>query len=68
MPKRIIATGRTRNGRILLTYDLAYAAGKDAAMRRMRAEGRDHWGQEDYNLACRTMNDLLDKMEATCPK
>ena len=43
---------------IQLTPDLMYAAGKDAADRQMRAEGRTHWNEADYNLACETVSRL----------
>ena len=59
MPNRLLATGRTVRGRIIVTYDLAYAAGTDAANRRMRAAGRNAWDEEDKSLAIRTMASLL---------
>lgn len=33
------------------TYELAMAAGKDAANRQMRAAGRKRWNLDDWNLA-----------------
>ncbi len=56
MPKHILAIYR----RGALTYTIASAAGADAANRRMRSEGRDTWDWEDFNLAVRTLNVLLD--------
>jgi hypothetical protein len=42
-----------------MTYTIAHAAGWDAANKQMRAAGRTAWNEEDYNLAARTMNELL---------
>ena len=42
-----------------ITYELAHAAGTDAANRQMRKAGRTAWSEDDYNLACRTMNELF---------
>lgn len=50
---------RTHIGRVAVTYDLARAAGTDAANANMRANGRDHWNEEDLNAATVTMNRLL---------
>jgi hypothetical protein len=44
---------------IKITYKLAHAAGWDAANRQMHAAGRTTWNEEDFNLAARTMNELL---------
>jgi hypothetical protein len=41
------------------TYELAMAAGKDAANARMRKAGRSKWNRADYNEACRTFNRLF---------
>ena len=46
-----------------LTVDMAYAAGEDAANRQMRSAGRKAWNADDYNLACKVTNELMDKME-----
>jgi hypothetical protein len=43
---------------ITMTKDLAFAAGKDAANRQMRATGRAAWNVNDFNLAVRTESDL----------
>lgn len=43
---------------ILMTYELAMAAGKDAANRNMRKAGRDRWNEEDADLAVDTFNRL----------
>lgn len=37
---------------------LAHAAGADAANRRMRAEGRTVWNEEDYEECVRTIDRL----------
>lgn len=42
---------RIRHG-VRLTREIAYAAGRDVANRRMRAAGRNAWGEGDYNAAC----------------
>lgn len=49
--------------RITLTYELAMAAGKDAAERSMRAAGRTKWNASDYAQAVRTTGKLLDVLE-----
>lgn len=48
-----------------LTYDMAMAAGRDAANRRMRAAGRKTWSRADYNAAWRVTNRLLDTLPVT---
>lgn len=41
---------------VIITPDIARAAGHDVATRRMRAEGRQVWNDEDLNIAAeRTM-------------
>ena len=42
--------------KLTLTKELIYAAGKDAADRQMRAAGRTTWNEQDYRLACTTLN------------
>ena len=42
--------------RIQLTPEIMYAAGKDAADRNMRAAGRAYWNEDDYRIACTTVN------------
>jgi hypothetical protein len=44
---------------IKLTYQLAHAAGMDAANRNMHANGRQVWNEEDYSIAAATLNGLL---------
>jgi hypothetical protein len=46
------------NNRPALTEDMARAAGRDAANRRMRAAGRTVWNRADFNLAARTLSTL----------
>jgi hypothetical protein len=41
---------------ITMTYELAMAAGKDAANLRMRKAGRTVWNRADYNESVRTFN------------
>lgn len=40
--------------------EIAYAAGRDAANRQMRAEGRAKWSRKDYNVFVRETNRILD--------
>ena len=40
------------------TYELAMAAAKDSANRRMLAAGRTKWNRADYNMAARTFDRL----------
>lgn len=49
--------------RVVLTRELAYAAGHDAANRSMRTNGRSVWNADDYNTACDVTNGLLDRLE-----
>jgi hypothetical protein len=49
---------------IAMTYELAHAAGWDAANRSMRKAGRTVWNKDDYDVACETMNRLLGDPEA----
>lgn len=43
---------------IILTYDVAMAAGKDAANRNMRKAGRSVWSDEDFRLAANRTEEL----------
>jgi hypothetical protein len=45
-----------------LTPSLIRDIAEDAANRRMRAEGRDTWNEEDWNEACRVHDDLMRKI------
>lgn len=42
-----------------MTLEIAYAIGRDEANRQMRKEGRTAWSEDDYNLACETVNRLM---------
>ena len=44
-----------------ITYDIAMAAGKDAADRRMKQSGRTTWNRADYNHAAKVTARLLRK-------
>jgi hypothetical protein len=44
--------------RITMAYEIAMAAGRDAANARMRKAGRTKWNRADYNEAVRTFNRL----------
>jgi hypothetical protein len=46
-------------GRIVITQDLAHAAGMDAGNRSMRRAGRTAWNEEDYNAAAAEEHRLL---------
>ena len=43
-------------------YEIAYGAGKDAANRNMRKHGRKAWTRDDYNIAARETNRILDQL------
>ena len=42
-----------------VTYELAWAAARDAANRSARLAGRRVWSKEDYNEAVQVLNKLL---------
>lgn len=44
--------------RLQMTYQLAHAAGMDAANRSMRKAGRTSWNEEDYNVGVSEQNRL----------
>jgi hypothetical protein len=46
--------------------DVAYAAAMDAANRRMRAEGRTTWNQEDYAAAVAAYNTIIEEAKGDC--
>ena len=45
----------------IMTYELAMAAGRDAANRRMRNAGRTKWSRGDYNQAVKVFNYLMNR-------
>lgn len=45
---------------ITLTYEIAMAAGKDAANASARAAGRTKWNHADYRKAVATTDKLMD--------
>ena len=47
-----------------ITHDLAVAAGTDAANRRMRAQGRTVWDEDDFSLAAETYARLMPATDA----
>jgi len=47
-------------------YELAMAAGKDAANRAMKSGGRTRWSTEDYNVMVRTVDSILGPMPLPC--
>jgi len=49
---------------IILTRDLAYATGVDAANAQMRKAGRTQWNHADGYLAALTTNRLVYKLES----
>lgn len=51
--------------RIVMTYELAMGAGRDAANRQMRRESRKSWNVRDYNLACDVFDKLWSKGDLT---
>jgi len=46
-----------------MSYQEVKAAAMDAANRRMKANRRDAWNVDDYNLACRTLARLWPSCE-----
>ena len=44
-----------------ITYQIAMAAGRDAANRNMRKNGRAVWNEEYHIIACDVINNLLRK-------
>ena len=50
--------------KIVMTYEIARAAGVDAANHQMRSNHRTEWNLDDYNLACRTMARLFPQCGA----
>lgn len=44
--------------KITLTRELAQCAGRDAANRNMRKNGRTAWDEDDYNIAWAEFNRL----------
>lgn len=45
---------------IEITYELALAAGRDAANRQMCKAGRKTWSVDDWNLASKVTNEIYD--------
>lgn len=43
-----------------ITYGIAHAAGTDAGNKHMREHGRSAWNLEDYHVAAKLMNRLMD--------
>jgi hypothetical protein len=46
-----------------LTYAIARAAGQDEGNRNMRKNGRTQWNEEDYSVASKKTNELIDLLE-----
>ena len=49
-------------------YDIAMAAGKDAANRSMRAAGRTSWNEDDYNEAVKETDRLMSLFERSADR
>lgn len=49
--------------KIEIDYKLAHSIAQDQGNRNMKANGRTSWNEEDWNIAAKTMNDLLDRRE-----
>ena len=47
--------------KLTMTYELAMAAGRDAANAQARNNGRKAWSVDDYNLAVEVFNRLWPK-------
>lgn len=41
------------------TYELAMAAGRDAANKQAQSAGRKAWNEDDWNLMCQTFSCLM---------
>ena len=50
----------------IMNYELAMAAGMDAANRRMRAAGRSKWNRGDYNEVGKTFDRLMPDFVWQC--
>ena len=50
-----------------IAYKTAMSAGRDAGNRQMRKAGRSSWSLDDWNLAARVANELLDKLDSRQP-
>jgi hypothetical protein len=48
-----------RRRKIILDYDMAMAAGADAANRKMRSEGRTVWNESDWNTMCEEFERIM---------
>ena len=46
---------------MILTIDVARDIATDTANRQMAEDGRKSWSRKDFNLACRTLNLLIEK-------
>lgn len=46
-----------------ITYEIAMAAGRDAANRQARKNKRKKWNKEDHALTCKITDKLLDRKE-----
>lgn len=44
---------------IEVTYEMAMAAGRDAANANAAKHGRTSWSRADYNIACKTVERLI---------
>jgi hypothetical protein len=44
---------------MIITYEIAMAAGQDAANRQMKAQGRTEWNEDDWNLAAEVAAKLM---------
>ena len=49
-----------------MTYDKAHAIAWDAANDYMEKHGRARWNEDDYNVACRVIEDLLQSQDEVC--
>lgn len=50
---------------ITLTRAMCYAIGMDAGNAHAKRNGRKHWTREEWNVASRAINELLDKVDFT---
>ncbi len=50
-----------------LNYDMCMAAGADAGDYNMKKHGRSLWDDDDWDIASKTANELLHKLQRHIP-
>ena len=49
--------------KLTMNYIFAHAIARDDANRNMRKQGRKKWNKQDYNIAAKRLNEIMDKQE-----